>query len=197
MRHPSTAGVVCRPWTLGLFALTLSLAGLADPASACTGSKPPQPVCGKTLAIAKSVPGVVLNAGVTSFKVPTLVYVQMTDFPPGTGICPPGPYFVTLNLTATCTSPPHGSGTNTAQITRGFNTVTVPVTVGAGPQRRCSVSGTATVALRDGTTLSASGDQNVCLVDPAPGNPTVPRLDMQGRQSSIALAHAGDQLAFT
>ncbi len=176
---------------------TLVLAGIPDKAEACVPSKPPPPFCAKTLVLSQAVPGVVLLPGGGTFDVSTLVYFGLFDFPPGAGICPGGPYTVTVELTASCSPGPDGSGMTTSVISTGFNDITVPLTIGAGPPRLCEITGTATVTLADGMVITAESDTAACLGDPAPGNPSLPRLDMQLLTPEIVPLHPGDQAGYT
>ena len=61
-----------------------------------------------------------------------------------------------------------------------FNNYSVPITVPAGTATGLyQAMAKATVNFSDGSSIKQSGNTVVCLVDPAPGNPSVPRLDMQ------------------
>ncbi len=167
-----------------------------DPTAACISSQPPQPFCGKTLVLSQAVPGVVLLPGGGTFDVTTLVNFNLFDFPPGSGLCPGGPYTVTVELTATCTPGADGSGMTTTGIGLGFSEVIVPVTVGAGPPRLCEITGTATMTLADGMVLTTESDAVACLAEPAPGNPDLPRLDLQLLTPEVVPIHPGDQAGY-
>jgi hypothetical protein len=55
-----------------------------------------------------------------------------------------------------------------------------------------------TATLDDGMVLTATSDSVVCLAEPAPGNPALPRLDMVLLSSQpIVKVHPGDQAAYT
>ncbi|MEM9595231.1 MAG: hypothetical protein AAGD06_13245 [Acidobacteriota bacterium] len=172
----------------------LWLASVA-PAGAC-GGKPVAPFCGKTLVLAKAGPSNLLLPGGGTFDVPTTVYLSIVESPPGSGLCPVGPYAVDIDLTVTCSPAGDGAGSVTGvTITNGYNQIDVPVTVPAGPARECAITGEARAVLADATELSNRGDSVVCFVDPAPGDPSVPRLDLQHLLpgGEIAGIHPGDQ----
>ncbi|GJM19800.1 MAG: hypothetical protein DHS20C14_20130 [Phycisphaeraceae bacterium] len=58
---------------------------------------------------------------------------------------------------------------------------------------RYRVTATVDVVLADGTIITARGDTVVCIVDPAPGNPSLPRLDLENiTLTGDELAHPGD-----
>ncbi|MEM7355989.1 MAG: hypothetical protein AAF657_34550, partial [Acidobacteriota bacterium] len=194
-RHASRCLRLTLTLTLGLVGLTLLA---AQPAGACGGT-PPQPFCGKTLVLSQGAPSVLLLPGGGTFDVPITVFFQMFDFPPGTGLCPGGPYAVDVDLTVTCTPAGDGSGSiSGSAIVFGYNDFNIPVTLPAGPPRMCTVDGTATVTLLDGMVLEATNDSMLCLAEPAPGDPSLPRLDLELTLGlPIAKVHPGDQTAHT
>lgn len=168
--------------------------------SACVGP-PAEPFCTKTLQLAIAGPPTILLPAGGTFDVEALVYFRLLDFPAGTGICPAGPYLVDVDIMATCTpSGADGSGQRLgAVISNGYNTLTIPVTVPAGPARRCTLSATATLALSDGMVLGETADNVACLADPVPGMPSTPRLDLRlvGLPGDeIARTHPGDPAGF-
>lgn len=181
-----------------LVAVSLFLTTLwsAPPAEACVGP-PPEPFCTKTLQLAIAGPPLILLPGGGTFEVSALVYFGLLEFPPGFGICPDGPYTVDIDVTANC-SPGGADGAGQllgAPLTTGYNTLTVPVTVPAGPPRRCVLSATATVTLADGMVLSEDADNVACLADPSPGPAEEPRLDLRligPPGSEISRVHPGD-----
>jgi hypothetical protein len=119
----------------GMACLT-SLLGPLRRAEACGGTPPP-PSCGKTLVLAKAVPQPLPIPGGGVFNVQTLVFFQLLESPPGSGVCPQGPYAVDISLTATC-NPAGFDGAGAVAgvpITPGFNLVPVPVTMPPGPAR--------------------------------------------------------------
>lgn len=192
MTHPLAAPIL-------LFLVLMSL--LASPGQACMYSQPPPAACGKSLVISTAVPKVHLLPGGGSFDVTALVFFTMVDFPLGLGICPAGPYAVDVAVTVNCTPSGDGAGAVVgAPISTGFNELTVPVTVPAGPSRICDVEATATVTLGDGMVLTAVSDSLACLAEPAPGMPSEPRLDLEllgNPGAEVARAHPGDQSLFT
>lgn len=165
---------------------------------ACVGPPPP-PFCGKTLVWSHAGPPVLLLPGGGTFSVAGLLFFDLVDFPAGSGICPSGPYGARVTLTVTCSPAGDGGGTITVPVTTGFTNVSVPVTLPPGPPRICTVSGTASMTLGDGMTLDASSESVLCLADPAPGNPSLPRLDLTllGLPGSeIVRVHPGDQAGY-
>ena len=116
---------------------------------------------------------------------------------PGFGICPAGPYAVTVDLELTCTGGPGATASVTVPIALGYNSVDVDVTLPAGPPRLCTVAGDATTTLADGMVLTATGDTAVCIVEPSPANPSVPRLDLQHLTPEIQAVHPGISRATT
>ncbi len=176
--------------------LALSLWLAASPSQACGGK--PAPFCGKTLVLSQAAPPVILLPGGGSFDIPLTVYFQVFDFPAGAGLCPPGPYTADIDLTLTCIPAGDGGGALSAvPLAFGYNDLSVTVTLPAGPPRVCEVVGLATATFSDGMELTATSDSLVCLGDPAPGNPSLPRLDMEliGGEA-IGKVHPGDQSAW-
>ncbi|MEO1085197.1 MAG: hypothetical protein AAFY88_13235, partial [Acidobacteriota bacterium] len=199
---PAAAGRRPRNVLTTLFLAGLLVAGslvpfVTPPAEACLFSQPPPPFCGKSLHIASAVPRVHLLPGGGVIDVSALLYFTMVDFPAGSGICPAGPYTADVDVTVTCTPGPGGSGSVVAApITLGFNELTVPVTVGAGTSRMCSITIKSTVTLGDGMVLTATSDSKVCLAEPAPDDAGLPRLDLElvgGPGDEIVRVHPGDQ----
>lgn len=186
-----------RPVKALLGILTLALCtGLAHDARACVGP-PPEPFCTKALSLAIAGPPTVLLPGGGTFDVPALVVFQLMDIPEGTGICPAGPYAVDVTVTATC-DPTGADGSGVllgSTINPGLNTLSVPVTVPAGPPRMCTLAATASMVLLDGMQLTETAENVVCLAEPAPGNPSLPRLGLSLLGSpgdEIAAVHPGD-----
>ncbi|MCI0676403.1 MAG: hypothetical protein L0Y42_11605, partial [Phycisphaerales bacterium] len=175
-------------------ALVMTVAASLEIVLGCGGTPPP-PTCGYTLTLAKSSPGPVPLTGGGTFPIDATVFFGLVETPPGSGVCPPPPYILTVDMTLTCVGGPGGSGSITLPIRPGFTAVSVPVTIPAGRPRICTGTGTATLPLSDGTVLTAMGDTVVCIVDPAPGDPSVPRLDMEHLTPHLLSAHPGDQVS--
>jgi hypothetical protein len=105
---------------------------------------------------------------------PTAATATVNFFPGAAGPCPPLPpagpptfSFTTPVALPACT--PAGA----------FTTYTIVVPVPAAtPLGVYCAYGTVSVTFSDGMTLAASGDTKVCIVEPAPGQPTVPRLSL-------------------
>jgi hypothetical protein len=171
-----------------LLILVSAMALLPTPALPCGGTPPP-PTCAKSLTIAKGIRRTLVNSSTTpvTVRVPVGAFLQMSP-PPGTpgSSCPATPGPVTITVTATCTAGPVVTGTSTTAVAAGTWTRTVvPVTFPPGRARRCTIQAQAssTCVLTTGTplTATATGDVDVCLVDPVPGT-NLPRL-------GVALVH--------
>lgn len=171
-------------WLSGFLTLVL----FCTPDLLACGGTPRPPICGKSMAFAKAPPSapLLLTDGGT-FDLPVTVYAAAT------AACSSVPTSVTITISLSCTPAPDGSGSLTTAISSGYNDLLVPVTVPAGPPRICTVTGTATVTFSDGMMLSNSGDTVVCIVDPAPGQPDEPRLDLELLTPEINRVHPGDQ----
>lgn len=183
--------------TVRILSLLLALWALAAPgapAGACEG-KPKPPVCAKTLVLAQAAPPTLLLPGGGTFSVPVTVYFQVLSFPAGgAGVCPGGPFAVDVSVTVTCMPTADGGGSALGvPVVNGFNDLSVPVTLPAGPPRMCTVTGTAVTTLSDGMTLSAASNSMLCVAAPAPGNPGLPRLGLAlAKGDPIARVHPGD-----
>ncbi len=192
---PTTAARWPIPLTL---ALTTLLALVPQPTLACKGD-PPKPFCGKTLVLAMAAPPVALITGGGILDVPLTTYFNIFDFPPGAGLCPPEPFSAAITLTATCTTSTGAVGGTTVTLTPGaYTNATVSLTFAAGPPRLCTIAGTATATatLADGMVMTAVGESVLCIADPAPGNPLLPRLDLLPLNPLLGFAHPGDQSSF-
>lgn len=176
----------------------LIVAGLTVPSTTLACGGKPAPFCGKTLVLSQGGPSVILLPGGGTFDIPLTVYFEVFNFPAEASLCPPGPYTVDIELTVTCTPSGDGGGSSLAiPLTFGYNDLTVPVTLPAGPPRICVVDGEATTIFSDGMILVAESDSLACLGDPAPDNPAVPRLDMELIDGdTIGHVHPGDQSRF-
>ncbi len=117
---------------------------------------------------------------------------------PSAASCPPAGPLGAPSATASINT---ASGTMVlpACTSAGANTpytVTVSVPVGTPAGVYC-VIGTANVTFADGMVLTQSGDTIVCLVDPAPNQPTVPRLGLQLVSEPFPRMAPGDQTVAT
>ena len=172
-----------------------------------------QTACLKSMVFSKSVPLVVLKLPATSvsFNVQSSLFIRTPTLTncgtgcPGGGTSPiggsldiflypsPGPQISPVATGMISTN----AGTMTMPMSSGagvFNPYLVPVTIPAATPTGCyRVVGRATVPFLDGTTLTQSGDTLVCLVEPAPGNPTVPRLNLELLTPSTPRLAPGDQ----
>lgn len=191
-----------RPPTLRSFILHLvvlvSFLNVTAPVSwACMGT-PQAPTCTRSIFLGKFVPRVVVvppGNPHPKINVPigVLPFVIWTKGAP----CAQ-PVAASLSLTLTCQ--PVGGG---MPMVIGPQMFTLPTPKTPGPQavpggvifmipagtfpagtlpQACTVAGTYTVTFGPGTgtgMLSATGDTEVCLVEPVPGgDPTIPRLDL-------------------
>jgi hypothetical protein len=205
---------------LTLVAIGLFSAPQSPPASACAGSTTSvcvvsQNSCLKTMVMAKAVNRVVVlqtNAP-TPFNIPVNLFMACPTrtncgTPCSGGTAAPTAASITIALfpfpLVQPLPPPVAAGfigTATANMTLpsctasgSFNTYSVSVTVPRGtPAGTYSVRGRATVSFSDATTLAQFGDTVVCLVDPAPGMPSVPRLDVELLTPNFVFSHPGDQ----
>ncbi len=169
------------------------IAGLiADTGTLACGGTPP-PTCGMTYVFTKSGEfNVTTSGGVMTID--TLHYLNIVELPAGNGLCPPGPYFVTMTVALDCTPDPDFGPALFGPFllnNGGFTNVPLVIAIPAGPPRVCSLTITADILLADGTTLSKVNKQEVCIVEEI--TPGVPRLDLQLLGPSIAAVHPGDQ----
>ncbi len=196
----------------------LSIGALVAPESqrivACSGSSGSvctvtTTTCLKSMVMAKSTLGVVLLPPLTQvmFNVPINLFLIANNPAPGCGPCtsPVSPTsskidieLVSLSLqsitTATISTGDATMILPVASPAGTFNGYSVPITVPAG-----TATGTyqavakATVNFSDGSSITQRGATVVCLVDPAPGNPSVPRLDVQLITGPFPRMAGGDQ----
>lgn len=158
----------------------------------------------------KGSPGVVLLPPATTINVsiPVRLFVIANNPAPGCAACPSPVNPVSAKIDMTMSPLAGGPTTATASISTSAGTMTLPMASPVGTFNSYAVSmtvpaGTATGAYRvvgrtivdwsDGISLNQSGDTVVCLVDPAPGNPAVPRLDMQLLTPTFPRMAGGDQ----
>ncbi len=200
---------------LSLIALALFTVPERD-SFACSGSSTSVCIvtttaCLKSMVMAKSSPGSVLLPPGTSVivNIPVSLFVIANNPAPGScGVCtmPATPVSARIDMVL---SPLFGGGTTaTAKISTAggtmalpaasplgsYNGYVVPITVPAGTLPGAyRVAGRATITFSDGITITQNGDTIVCLVDPAPGNPSVPRLDVQLLTNPAPRMAAGDQ----
>lgn len=162
-------------------------------ASACNSDV--FPPCGQTIYLAKFAPSTVVNPGPSSAITVQIGLLPFVSWKLVSGCAQPsGASFISLKLTCT----PAGGGTPIVvgwQTMNNLPTPTVPgiqnvgsfnyvIPAGTLPQGNfvCSVAGEYHVPFGPGTgtgTIIGTGDTEVCLVEPSPLDPSVPRLDMQ------------------
>lgn len=194
----SSANSSRRTLFASLAILGLTFLVLADTVEACQGRRL-FPVCNKTLNIAIAGPPVLTTDGGT-VDVPALVFFDLNGFPPAFAACPGGPFSADLTVTATCSPGPNGSGQLLAQpVTLGaFSTFSIPLVLPAGPPRLCQITATVTLSLADGMQLSEDAKNVVCVLEPAPSDPSLPRLDLEILTgNALERVHPGDQNGLT
>lgn len=188
-RHPTPRGPL-----LVLFLLLVAGAHFVGRgvAFACRGT--PTPTCTRTIWLGKFAPRTVVMPRRGPIRVPVglLPFVVWSTTPP----CAQ-PASASLQLTLTCT--PVGGGLPVVFGPQNFP-VPTPTTPGAQPlpgpvtftipagslprtiPHVCTVAGTYTVTFGPGSgsgALSGTGDTEICLVTPAPGDPSLPRLQLE------------------
>ena len=196
LRAPGALAWVCRAALVALTGALGVIAGAPD-ARACGGTPPP-PLCGYTLVISKAAPGPLLLTGGGTFTLPVLVYFRVDEWPMGSGVCPTPPHSITVSASINCPGlpPVFSSAMFTVTSQRAFVIIPLQITLPPGPPRLCNVVGNATVTLSNGVVLNATGDTAVCIVEPSPSDPTVPRLDLQPLTPSVVESHPGDHGRF-
>lgn len=178
------------PAALAVLAATLALS--SSPQALACGGVPPRPFCSKTVSLSQALPGSVVLTGGGTLTVPTEAFVQAINF--GGPICPPAPYTIKVVVTISCPITGVSMGMTTVAGGNGYTPVPVPVVIPAGPPRVCTLSAMVTVTFADGTAITTTAaDKDVCIAEPAPGNPTLPRIDIQHMGPAIVHVHPGDQ----
>ena len=186
-------------------------------ASACGGTigqVPPTVFCSKTLVMSKAsvFVFVIPPAGPLTVTIPVTVFCRSGPTPGEVcnAIATPvsatatlsmfgPPIFFPLAATGTvstagatmvlpgCDATPSGVATGPIPVPM---TVIAPVLAGF-----YFVTGSVSVTFSDGMTLTATGDTVVCLVEPSPDDPGLPRLDMTVLTPGAQFAAPGDQAA--
>ncbi len=193
------------------FLLSVTRTGDACGGSSSSGCTVSATACLKSMVLSKAVPRVVLKPPATSvnFNVESNLFITTPTQNncgtacPGGGTSPIGGSLgVTLHPTPGAAPIANGmistsAGTMampTSSAAGVFNPYLVPVTVPAATPVGCyTVVGNAIVPFADGTTLTQKGDTLVCLVEPAPGQPTVPRLNLELLTPTMPRMAPGDQ----
>ncbi len=168
---------------------------------ACRGTPRP-PMWGRTTTLGKTSRAVFPLAGAAvPIVVPFVVSVGIAATGPAGPPCTPVSTTVTLNLTCMPPPPPPGNPaagpTVFATPAAGSYSFTLMMTIPPGGVRMCTVVGAATTLWADGSTTTGTGDVEICVVDPAPGQlpdpNSDPRLDLELLTPEIQVAHPGDQ----
>ena len=200
---------------LFLISIGLFIAPEQQPALACSGSSGSvctvtTNTCLKSMVMAKCSPGTVLlpPATAVTFPIPVNLFVKTNNPAPGCAPCPIPAVPISARIDMVVSPLLGGPTTATAFISTAtatmtlpiatpggsFNGYSVPITVPAGTAPGAyRVVGRTTVNFSDGLSLNQSGDTVVCLVDPAPGNPSVPRLSVTLLTPVFPRLAAGDQ----
>lgn len=175
---------------------------------ACMGSPTP-PSCPQSIYFAKTTTGsVLIPAGSPAFTAPIGLSPFISWDDPTVACADPASASATFILSCT---PPGGSAFSLGPVTfplttpttpgaQASSTVAFPIPAGTPPSV-CTVMGTYDVVFGAGIgtgTLSATGDTQVCLVEPSPSDSTLPRLDLQlitppGGEPGVFPLHQGDQ----
>ena len=149
-------------WSLSCIcvALIVTFFGLqnrSESVDACGGD--PTPFCGKALAFSYEIPKSVCDPGDGSdicIDIETVTWFNVIEFPPGSGICPPGPYRGTLEFSIVC-----DDGTVLFQtvdipdVPLGYsvNVVSLKLPSTGVTPRKCTVDGSLVVTFGDGMVL--------------------------------------------
>jgi len=175
--------------------------------------------CMKTIVLGKAMPFVVVKppAGPVGFSAPATLFVACPTNNSCGGACPGGsaaPVAASLTMAIfpyprpTVPPPPIAFGAISttggtmglpaSSATGSFTGYSVPVVFPAGtPRGIYTIMGAATVTFSDGAVLTQTGDVEVCLVEPSPGNPNLPRLDLQLITPAAPRMAPGDQTTAT
>ena len=194
-RHPRLRRPLALPVFCTNFLVACIFMVLACPfqrALAC--ATPPPSDCSLTVAIIISCPRVVIGGpNPVLVIVRALVFIGSNAGVAGSTPCP-SRGGTDINITTICTPGPDPASpaTVTLPTLSGSYAVDIPVTFPAGPPRTCALTGTA-VSHYTARNITATSNTQVCIVDPAPGNPSKPRLDLQLLSPPSQLAHPGDQ----
>ena len=136
----------------------------------------------------KSGPLTVVASGATTLPVTTFHFLGLT------GPCPPPPYSVTMSATLTCVPAPSSAAiVGPLPLPAGASVIPFPLPIPAGPPRICTLAITSTVTAPNGATMTMTADQVVCIVDPSPSDPNLPRLDMTLLTPDVEVTHPGSQ----
>ena len=171
--------------------------------------------CMKTMVLGKASPVTIVRSttGPMLFSAPATLFVECPTNNNCGGACPGGhasPVSAKLTIAiypypcSGATGTPTASGTiSTAAATMAlpassnfgsFTSYIVPISLASGTSAGIyCVKGIATVTFSDGVTLTQTGDTMVCLVEPAPGQPSIPRLDLVLLSPPALRAAPGDQ----
>jgi len=168
------------------------------PVNACSGTAPPL-FCAKTYALAKAVPNANIAANqAVAVRVNTLHFLNLIEFPQGSGECPALPATLTISASLDCDTAPDAGpfAFGPFDLNEEFTAIPIDIPVPAGPARVCDVIVTGTVAFADGMTIEQTADQTICVLDSAPTDPTEPVLDVELIGEDITRSHPGDGRQF-
>ena len=152
-----------------------------------------RPACGQTVVLAKFCPRTIVNPGPTQPISVPIGFVPFVLWTVAGGCAQPSS--ASLSVTLTCT--PAGGGTPivigpvavpvSTPTSQGIQSVapfalSIPAGTLSAGSYTCAVAGSYTVGFSGGTGATAvtgTGDTEVCIVEPSPADPNIPRLDMQ------------------
>ena len=166
---------------------------LAAPHVLGCGSPPPIQ-CARSTTLVKAFAGPMTIAATGGpVNIPVSVFVSAT-----TNANPPCPASLStdITLTSSCNLPPDAPPTGitiNTPVSGLYSGNVITVFFPPGPPRVCTIVGVARTVWGDGSLTFGRGDVTICLVDPAPNDPTIPRLDMELLTPAEARAHPGDQ----
>lgn len=193
-------------WSLSCIcvALIVTFFGLqnrSESVDACGGD--PTPFCGKALAFSYEIPKSVCDPGDGSdicIDIETVTWFNVIEFPPGSGICPPGPYRGTLEFSIVC-----DDGTVLFQtvdipdVPLGYsvNVVSLKLPSTGVTPRKCTVDGSLVVTFGDGMVLRSRPKPKCICINPCvrkdPDGPALPRLEICNLTPGVAFVAGGDQ----
>ncbi|HPF40116.1 MAG TPA: hypothetical protein P5081_13915 [Phycisphaerae bacterium] len=185
---------------------------IAQDAMGCGPSVPP-PMWGRGTFLFKAAPAVFPVAGAPAavvVPIPVVVTVASTNNATALPNAPEcTPVSTTITIAMACAPPPPPfpapgpivGAVTIATPTPGVYPAVVPITIPAGPARACLLTGTATTTWGSGAMSTGMGDVQICIVDPASGQPPAigsdPRLELELLSPDVQSVHPGDQARYT
>jgi hypothetical protein len=167
------------------WAASLMVTALSSVALAQIGTPPPF-FCGRTYVLSAAVPdGNVAADQATTVRVYTLHFLNLIEFD---NQCPDPPYSVSMSASLGCVPGPSSGPTAFGPFAHneGFKVIPIDVPIPADAPRLCDLVITATVTFADGMQIAQTAEQKVSIVEPAPGDPLVPRITIQNVNNARA-----------